>query len=386
MLSIIFLIPLIFAIFLVIFFREKVTWWEYLLLVIPSFILSSLIYFGMISHSKSDVEYLGDYVVEIRYYEPWDEYIQQTCTRTYTTGSGDNEVTHTETYDCSYVSHHKAEWFQVLSNGNKCAITKEEYNRLFNLWAMEKSVFVDMPRKYHRVDGDMYYKRFDGIVSHSKTVTFERHYENKVKASRSIFGFTNITKDDAKKIGLHDYPPLTLQKGGKPWGCDKNQNPFLGYTPNTAELTRWQFINGYYGSTKQIRVFLLFFYNEPQSIMQDQRDYWVGGNKNEMVLCFGMDSITKKIHWADAFSWSDKPTFEVNFRNLMSGKSTLDLFELADFVEYGARNYWVRKKFEDFKYLSIELTGTQLIWLFIIILIFNASMSAFIVLNKHTNK
>ena len=80
--SIIFIIPLIFVVFLLIFFRKKVAWWEYLILVLPSFMISTAIYYGMVDYSERDTEYIGDYVTEIRYYEPWDEYIHKTCSYT----------------------------------------------------------------------------------------------------------------------------------------------------------------------------------------------------------------------------------------------------------------------------------------------------------------
>lgn len=380
--SIIFIIPLIFVIFLVIFFRKKVAWWEYLILVLPSFIISTAIYYGMIDYSETDTEYIGDYVTEVRYYEPWNEYIHKTCSYTTTSGSGKNSTTTTHYYDCSYVEYHPEKFVQVLSNGYEYDITKIEYNRLFSMWASKQNIFVDMDRDYHTIDGNMYYKKFDGIREHSKTRTIDHSYKNKIKASHSIFGFSNIKPEEAKKMGLYDYPKLTKQDGGNFWENDQNQNPFLGYNPTNNELIRWQFINGYYGPTKQFRVYVLFFYNKSQSIVQDQRDYWDGGNKNEMVICIGMDSVSKNVQWADAFSWCDRPTFEVNFRNFMSGKQKLDLIKIADFTEYGARNYWVRKNFKDFEYLNVELTNTQLIWLFVSIILFNLGMSIFIVLNN----
>jgi hypothetical protein len=245
------------------------------------------------------------------------------------------------------------------------------------------NIFVDMDRNFYTYDGDMYKKKFDGKREHSKSITFKHDYKNKIKASRSIFGFTKLKDCDVKKLKLHDYPELITQtKENCFFGNDLNQNPFLGYKPTKAELNRFQFINGYYGPRKQFRVFLLFFYNKPHSVVEDQRSYWEGGNKNEMIMCFGLDSVTKKIQWVDAFSWCDKPTFAVKFRDYMNGKEKLNLTDIANFTEYGATHYWVRKDFKDFDYIKVELTNTQLIWLFIIVLLFNIGMSLFIVLNN----
>lgn len=334
----------------------------------------------MVSYNESDTEYLGDYVTEIRYYEPWNEYIHRTCTRTTKVGKS----TVTTTYDCSYVQYHSEEFVQVYS-GYEYSITKKEFERLSKLWSKNELKFKDMNRKYHTKDGDMYFKKYDYIREHSKTRTVENTYKNKVKASHSIFGFIDIDKNKAKEMGLYEYPELYNQKGTTFFDNDENQNPFIGYTPNKEELDRWQFINGYYGNKKQIRLFLLFFHNKDQSIVQDQRSYWDGGNKNEMVLCFGIDSLSKKIIWSDAFSWSDRPTFEVNFRNYMRDKDSLDLNKLANWTEYAITHHWKRKDFKDFEYIDVELTNAQLIWLAIIIFIFNLAMSIWIVINDETN-
>ena len=162
-----------------------------------------------------------------------------------------------------------------------------------------------------------------------------------------------------------------------------DQSPFLGYKPTLKELKSWQYINGYYGPKNQIRVFLMFYYNKSRSIVKEQQSYWMGGNKNELVLCFGLDSISKKIKWVDAFSWSDKPTFEVNFRSHYIGKDKLNLEELANWTETNIPKYWQRKHFKDFDYIDVDLSSTQQIWLFSIILLVSIGLSVYVVLNNY---
>jgi hypothetical protein len=222
----------------------------------------------------------------------------------------------------------------------------------------------------------MYEKQFDGIREHSKTRTVTNSYINKVNCSNSLFGFTDIKQEEAKKRGLYDYPSL----GG---GNDDDQTPIMGYKTIPIILNRWKFINGYYGPTKQFRCYVLFFYDKPLSIVKEQRSYWKGGNKNEMIMCIGMNSKTHKIQWTDAFSWCDKPTFEVNFRSYMQGKEKVDLLKLSEWTEFAARNYWKRKNFKDFDYIIVQLTNTQLVWLFIIMLVLNIVLSVYVVGNDY---
>lgn len=381
MLYIIFLIPLLFCVFLVIFFRKRVVLWEYIVLVLPSILVSSLLYFGMISSSETDTEYLGEYVTEIRYYEPWNEWITQTCTSTTTDADGNTVTT---TYDCSYCSEHSENWTQVTSNGKELNISEIEYNRLNRLWKTQNSE-VELNRSYYTKDGDMFVKNYDGNWVNSKTLTFTHQYKNKIKTSKSIFGFTKIDSKKAKKMGLYDYPKLINSNKSFFASRDENQNPIIGIAPNKIELTKWQYINGFYGKEKQFRTFLLVYNNQPRSIVQDQRDYWEGGNKNEFIMCVGLDSTTNTVQWYDAFSWSDRPTFEVAFRDYMSDKDTLNILELGEFVENSLSKNWVRKEFKDFEYIRVELTSGQLIILFLSTLLLNIGITIYIVNNGEDN-
>jgi len=360
----IYLIPIIFAVILFIFFRTKVVWWEYLILIGPSMIITGLIQFGMISSSTSATEYLGDIVSEVRYYEPWNEWITETCSSTTTDSKGNS---HTTYYDCSHSVSHSSRWVQITSTGKYYDISHEEFDRLTKIWSTPIN-FVDMYRDYYTRDGDMYCKTFDNNVLTSKTVTKSHNYTNKIKNSYSIFGFNKIDEKEAKKLGLYDYPKLYDNDGSD------NQSPFLGYKPTKNQLIEWQYINGTFGPISQIRIFLVFFYNKPLSIVQQQRSYWIGGNKNELVYCFGLDSVSKKIQWVDAFSWSDKPAMEVNFRSFYTGKDKVNLDELSIWTQNSIPKYWSRKQFKDFDYIDVKLSDKQLLWLFIIVMIINLGL------------
>ena len=97
-------------------------------------------------------------------------------------------------------------------------------------------------------------------------------------------------------------------------------------------------------------------------------------------MCFGLDS-ENNIQWADAFSWSDKKDLEVNFRDFYLQKNKVNLTELGEWIKPNVSRYWARKNFSDFDYITIELSNTQIIWLFVIVLLFNIIMSIFIINN-----
>lgn len=144
---------------------------------------------------------------------------------------------------------------------------------------------------------------------------------------------------------------------------------------------RW--LNGYYGERKQFRVFVLFFMNKPEEIVEKQRSYWQGGNKNELVVCVGIDK-NKNVKWCNAFSWCDSPVVGVKSRDwFMSNPVNLEKY--AEYIGPIVEREWRRKNFEDFDYLTIELTDGQYWAIIILLLIFNIGMSFWIVTNNYKN-
>ena len=105
-----FCIPILALIISVLFFTRKVTLLEYLLIFgVPALV----IIIAKISIEKcqvSDTEYWNSYAINAQYIEEWDEWINETCTRTNCTGSGEDQECETETYDCSHRDYHPPVW------------------------------------------------------------------------------------------------------------------------------------------------------------------------------------------------------------------------------------------------------------------------------------
>jgi len=365
----IFLIPFVVAAFLLIFFRKQTTWWEYFALIIPSILVGILLEFVFKQVNADDTEYLGSYVTKVRHYDSWNEYIHRTCTKT--VGSGKDE--HTVTYDCSYVENHPEYWTYYNARGKEeYFMNKDEFD-IVRKKLKTSPVFVDMNRNYYTKDGDAQDWYWDNSIENAYTLTSEHQYKNKVKASRSIFKFEDISKEEAKKLGLYEYPNVIMY----------DQRPIMGLKfPQEQEKTiRW--LNGFYGEQKQFRVFLLFFKNKPEEIVEKQRSYWQGGNKNELVVCIGIDSKCK-VKWCEAFSWCDSPVVAVKSRDWFINHP-LNLCKFAEYIEPVIKAEWHRKSFSDFDYLTIELSDGQYYAIIVLLLIFNIFMSAWIVNNEYTN-
>lgn len=365
-----FAIPVIAAIALYTFFKHKTKIWEVAVPMLFTIILILGAKAICVSSLTDDTEYWGGMVYEARYYEAWDEYIHQTCTRECccVRDSKGNETCGTETYDCSYVDYHPEYW-QIVTSLGSYNISEEQYNKLVRKFEV-RPTFKDMHRDYHSRDGDMYYARWDNSDEKLEPITRPHSYENRPKASSSIYRFEPVDSFDIKQYKPFDYPSINGYK----------QRLILGYNDPKAEHAL-QILNARLGKEKQVRVYFLIFKNQPLDAGAIQERYWEGGNKNELNVCIGIDD-NNNVKWAYVFSWTEQSEVKVNIRTHIQESKKFDLYEYVNYTKTQVLENWVRKQFKDFDYLTIEPTMKQIIWIYILTILFNAGICVWIVNNE----
>jgi hypothetical protein len=373
-------IPAVIAIAALLYDRKRVVWWETLIVFAPAALVVLLTRTIIVSSATSDTEYYGSYTTKVQYFEPWDERHHKTCHNPeICTGSGKSRhCTPGSSYDCSYTEHHSAEWRKVDNNGNSFSISEDEYNRLVAFFATPK-VFTDMHRNYYTYDGDQYSYDFPNVEAKVDPLTTEDSYVNKVRVSHSIFKLRDVTPKEKATYGLYDYPEI-----------ESNYQPSVllprGYDYDyRTETFPWDALNSLYGASKQIRIFVPVFQDKTIDAAEMQRNLWEGGNKNELIICIGVDA-QKRVTWCKPFSWSDNPMVEIQIRdavNYMKGQR-LDLAAVQSATRAAINENWKRKEFKDFDYIQVELTTAQLLWLYIITGLVSIGLAVFVVMNNIT--
>ena len=366
---VIYIIPFLTAMFLLLVFNKKMVWWEYMALIVPSLLFIFITQLIMVSVNSSDTEYLGGYINRITYYEPWDEMVRVRHTRT--DKDGDTEVYYT------WEREYHSERYTYVDNESSWEyhLSKKEYEVIKKRMG-NNSVFRDMNRKYHRIDGDAYDIYWDKTIEHLYDITTPHSYTNKIKASQShtIFKYSNISEEDAKELGLYEYPDIKLM----------NQNPIIGRYASDKDKQRIKYINATYGKTHQFRVYMLFYEGKDIEISEQQKAYWQNGNKNEFVVCLGTqrDSVV----WCNPFSWCDEPKLEVLTRDYFIQNPKVDIDAYGKWLQTQIPTKWKRKEFADFEYIRIGLSRGQYIALIIIMILLNIGISVFLVMNDIKNE
>lgn len=371
------IIPALFSIAALVFFRKQVAFWEpFIPIAVTVIFIIFFKYIGVESLTK-DTEYWGNYVTEIRYYEDWDEWIEQTCTREYPCGTDKDGNTEycTETYDCSYREYHSEYWTMILNNGDELRISESYYNYLKRKFG-NKSKFVDMNRDYYTDDGDMYSNEYPNTYEAYEFYASKHTYENKVQASTSIFNYPDVTENDIKKYGLYDYPDVK----------DDKLSAILypkGYKVTEAEQKKFDYINGMLGSSKKIRVWVCLYYNTDDKTGFMQEALWKRGNKNELITCIGIDK-NGNINWVHVFGWSKEKIIDIETRDYVYSQKKLNLSEFGDWLFKEVNDKWVKTSFEEFEYLTIEPPSWAIILTWIVSLFACIGIYIWIILNNFT--
>jgi hypothetical protein len=390
------LIPFVGVIIAYYLWKEKFVWWELALPTVISFICIAGIKYSVEAVQLHDVEYRGGLITEARYYEYWETWVDKTCSRqvacgTYTTGSGKNKTTHTKYctkyYDCSYCDKNDPYWMVYDDQGNSWNITEKEYNKLVQQWKATP-VFVELNRNIKKhfscgKDGDMYKIVWNKDMITSEASTKTASYTNHVQASKSSFGLREISKKEAKKFGLYEYPDVDNYRQVSILGLDSAI--FLEQKYKNGAQKEFEYFNGVYGPKRKLRVYILMFYGKNLDIAIKQKNYWVGGNKNEVVICIDVDKNTGKLNWVYPFTWGENKRIAIDLREDIMNTGKLNFTSLYNIVDRSTKDFTYRD-FHQFDYLSIDPTTGEIWAVYLITLAATIGLIYFGHVNKFEDK
>jgi hypothetical protein len=387
-------VPVLCCVIMLLLFRKKIVWWELALPTAVTAVVILLFKWAAFRYNIYDVEYRGSVIVSVRYYEYWETWVSQMCTRQVACGencstdaNGNRTCTTvycTEYYDCSYCDHNPAEWYAYDNYGNKYPISEAYYNELKARWKATPE-FIELNRSISHhggcgKDGDAYSIAWDGNPHSADAAVREHSYKNYVQGSHSAFKMPYVSDKEAKKLGLYKYPELYRPyKQPAILGLDSLK---MAQSAKDSILALYEYFNGYYGSEKHVKMFILLFPDKPIGISFQQEYYWDGGNDNELVVVIGYDSRTNRLSWVRPFGWADEKRVFIDVREDIMEIGVLDFYRFYQPLGQDIEKYWKPKNFRDFNYLHVDLSTTQLIWLYILTTLVSVGVSIYCVKNQ----
>ena len=360
-------------------FHHRIVLWEVLIMFATPVVCVSVGKLLVDAVQSRDKEYWGGWVTQAEYYEDWNERVNCrhpiSCThpeystdskgKRYQSGYKHLNDGHYHSYD---VDDHDPYWEVATSNGHSMKVSQQKFEALATRFG--NRAFVELNRSFHTDDGDKYVALWKGERERLEPATTEHSYENRVQASTSIFNFPEI---DPRENDLYEYPPITEQY---------YQRCVLGDAgPTTVDgEKRFQELNALLGREKELRLYVLVFRDRGMQAATDQMTYWKGGNKNELVSCVGVDA-NSVVQWAYVFSWTEVESIKVEARDFLAGQKALDLTAYAAWLEPVLRERWIRKRFEDFAYLTVEPPGWVIMTTFIVTFLATGAVCVFAIIN-----
>jgi hypothetical protein len=311
--------------------KHQFVWWEFFIPIGSVLILTIISKLLIDTSSVKFTEYWGSTVVAVYEEEPYNYWHHQTCTRSVPCGTDDDGNTEycDEEYDCSHQDDVGPSWWAKTNIGESFSITEQQHDELVRQFGTKKGIY-DSRRNYAPRDravgssgtkfegkrvGEtsyIYQTNWGGEDNTRKAYTSVHTYVNKIKASDlSIFNMKIVSDEEADSLGLFKYPPY---RGGLFSMTEGLEYPtILGSNVSKETQEKFKRLNGKFGSTNQLRLWILVFENKPMSIAEYQKNYWVNGNKNELVVCIGKKG--NEIQWSQSFSWAHSDVLTVAVKN-----------------------------------------------------------------------
>jgi Ca2+/Na+ antiporter len=377
------IIPLVTIVLLLVYWKGKTTWWEFCLMVaVPAIFIVVMKLMVTISQT-SDTEYWGGWDVTAEYYEKWREEYDETYTETVGTGKDARTVVKTR----HVVVDHPPEWYAIDSNGVKKSVTRSHYDWLKQKWGVrDKETNLVHMNQTSFGDGDMWTARWTGSEETRVLSTTVHSYENRTQASK-VFYWPPVEEEEQEQFALHQYPSVSYTSGGLFSGGTVNYHTtpsILGNGgPTTAKANEQLCLhNALMGKRKQVRMWILIYHDQPESAALHQKNLWENGNKNEFILCIGVDKEFN-VEWANVFSWCEQELLKLEVRDFVLDQKKLNLEEVVGYMTTNVDRKFSRREFAEFSYLSVEPPFWGIMLTFFLTLAVDAGLAYWIIHNEH---
>jgi hypothetical protein len=362
--------------------NKKVNFIEAIVLAGLGFIISGMFHYMAIKGMTDDVETWSGRITVATKHSAWKEaymkeiyrteYYNVTETRTRSVKCGKGYTTQTYT-----VSVRKSkEVFSHLEPRTRWhSATFDATDSLVGTYSVDEGRYEDILSKFgssqafpgnrrnwgyrerfnHMIEGDPNDYQTTNVKNYVYPVTTIRPWINKVKASPSVFSYIKVPQNIIPK--LYEYP--------------KNDNKFL--SDRNVGAASWNIIeldqlNARLGATKKVNVIAVNFGNgSDPNLATWLESYWIGGKKNDLVICFGTNNpenaITKPT-WCHTFGWSEKELVKRNIDTLIIDHGVNS--ESLSLIEKEIEKNYEMKNWSKFDYLTVEIPSIYFFWCFVI--------------------
>ncbi|MFA7218917.1 MAG: hypothetical protein WC119_00130 [Synergistaceae bacterium] len=324
---------------------HTITWYEWLGVCLIGFAVTGVFHAIAVHGMTADNEIWSGQITRAVHYPRWiEEYqvaIYKTVTHTRSDGSTytTSEFSHYETRHRTHPEHWQAE----TSITRPKEIDKKFFNEIVQNFG---DLTTEKPHKSGFDSGDP-----NIYVAYNKTgyvypITDIRSFKNKIKASPSVFSFSKVPEGTP----VYEYPYSHWLVSAR----------LIGTASTVIDITEFDRLNSRLGPTKRVNVIIVGFNSLDSQLGQWQEAKWIGGKKNDLVICYGG---TTNANWAYCFGWTEQEIVKRNIETIFLKFPVNDDILLK--IENEIRKNYVIKDWSKFDYIRVEPPR----WAFMILVI-----------------
>ncbi len=136
-------------------------------------------------------------------------------------------------------------------------------------------------------------------------VTTCENWFNPLKNAKSLHSFKGMSKEEADKLGLYDYPVNDTFTSSRLIGN------------HAITIWNWDKMNSALGSQKHVNLILVKLPSVDKA--KHLQNYWKNGKKNDLVICYN-GKIGEPANWCYVFGWSKSELVKMNLQTLFLDK------------------------------------------------------------------
>ncbi len=135
-------------------------------------------------------------------------------------------------------------------------------------------------------------------------------------------------------------------------------NRLLGCAKTTVSTLAFDQMNARLGPVKHVNVILVGFVGHSMELAKSQEAAWVGGKKNDIVICYGYGDPHPDLHakpdWVKCFGWAEHAVIKHDLEDIFLDANGGVTDVVLPALEHEVAANWQIKDWHKFDYINIE--------------------------------
>jgi len=338
----------------ILFYKNpKIHWAEWLIGTVAALTLSGIVHIISFYGLTGDTQVISGQVESVEFHPEWVEKYRERHESTTTDSKGNTKTR--VWYTTEYDTHHE-KYVSNLNYGRGRYESDYIDQKRYNEFKLLLGGTIQKNGKQSARHGGSHYSGDNNIYLTSNTTRYiipvigHLSFINRIKASKSIYTHVNPPKD----VKLFEYKLGSRYVPDRLYGKANQHFDELVFNRLNTEL----------GPIKKINIIFVAFNTPEEMISKYQEAKWLGGKKNDFVICYYAPESSKPAKWSYVFGYTDSVLAKRNIETIMlTLPINNDIFiPIKDEI---IKNYTI-KNWDDFNYISIEPPTSAIIWLIIL--------------------